>query len=418
MGAHVAVAIAVLGVSLISAAVLITARADGAVTYVTDPVSVTALAGAALAIVAMSSDRRMRDRSHSGWLMALALSVAAYLALGAVATASFSATPDASLWVGLWGAWWVVPLVVMQLAALRLELISQGWAAMLVIVTALAVAIATIAAEPTAPFVGVVPTAPEGWDSSLLLSIMTAVVCSALVVAPIALARRTRQLSPVDRASSVLATVAASVAPLLIVVCIGLAVVTSPGDVAPSLGSVAYYVVYSIGCLGAAVALRSADHAATVGADQSARIIRRMSVGVSAAYAIVIAVIAGTWLSASLAVFGTTVTVLAVSALVVGIVYFWWRLVSTWVPESATVLGDPLVARMESLSPRENEVLALVAQGARDAEIAARLHLSPRTVEAHLRRVFQKLHLEVDDGRNRRLLAARAWLEASSQRDS
>ncbi|MBP2707997.1 helix-turn-helix transcriptional regulator [Microbispora sp. RL4-1S] len=68
---------------------------------------------------------------------------------------------------------------------------------------------------------------------------------------------------------------------------------------------------------------------------------------------------------------------------------------------------------LELLSPREREVLALVAAGARDAAIAECLHLSPRTVETHLRRIFTKLGLESDDGRNRRLLAARAWLEAT-----
>lgn len=70
------------------------------------------------------------------------------------------------------------------------------------------------------------------------------------------------------------------------------------------------------------------------------------------------------------------------------------------------------MGRISTLSPRELEVLALVADGARDAQIASRLHLSARTVESHLRRIFLKLGLDAADGRNRRLIAARAWIEA------
>src|SRR5918997_163620 len=43
------------------------------------------------------------------------------------------------------------------------------------------------------------------------------------------------------------------------------------------------------------------------------------------------------------------------------------------------------------LSEREVEVLRLVAQGLTNAEVAAQLYLSPRTVDAHLRRIYDKL---------------------------
>jgi DNA-binding CsgD family transcriptional regulator len=54
------------------------------------------------------------------------------------------------------------------------------------------------------------------------------------------------------------------------------------------------------------------------------------------------------------------------------------------VPAAAATLSGPL-------SAREHEVLALLAEGLRDAEIAARLHLSPRTVNHHVSAVLQKL---------------------------
>jgi len=45
------------------------------------------------------------------------------------------------------------------------------------------------------------------------------------------------------------------------------------------------------------------------------------------------------------------------------------------------------------LSPREVEILRLIALGYTSAEIAAKLHLSRRTVETHRARIFQKLEL-------------------------
>jgi DNA-binding CsgD family transcriptional regulator len=50
--------------------------------------------------------------------------------------------------------------------------------------------------------------------------------------------------------------------------------------------------------------------------------------------------------------------------------------------------GDAGVA---ALSGREREVAALIAEGRTDKEIAAALHLSPKTVEGHLSRIFAKL---------------------------
>lgn len=68
---------------------------------------------------------------------------------------------------------------------------------------------------------------------------------------------------------------------------------------------------------------------------------------------------------------------------------------------------DPLIA----LSPREREVLALVAEGLSNSAIARRLHISPRTVEVHVTQVFAKLELgEENNETNRRVLAVVAFL--------
>jgi DNA-binding NarL/FixJ family response regulator len=70
--------------------------------------------------------------------------------------------------------------------------------------------------------------------------------------------------------------------------------------------------------------------------------------------------------------------------------------------------GDPL----GTLTEREREVLAAMAQGLTNAGIAKRLHLSDRTVEAHIRHLLVKLDVpDLADG-HRRVLAVLAYLEA------
>jgi DNA-binding NarL/FixJ family response regulator len=57
--------------------------------------------------------------------------------------------------------------------------------------------------------------------------------------------------------------------------------------------------------------------------------------------------------------------------------------------------GEPLGAdeELEALTPREREVLQLIARGYLYKEIAARLHLSVKTIEAHVSSVLRKLQL-------------------------
>lgn len=68
--------------------------------------------------------------------------------------------------------------------------------------------------------------------------------------------------------------------------------------------------------------------------------------------------------------------------------------------------GDPsgVDATLDVLTEREREVLALVAHGLGNAEIAARLHLSPLTVKTHVNRSMTKL-----DARDRAQLVVLAY---------
>jgi DNA-binding NarL/FixJ family response regulator len=65
---------------------------------------------------------------------------------------------------------------------------------------------------------------------------------------------------------------------------------------------------------------------------------------------------------------------------------------------------------LASLSAREREVLALVAEGRSNKAIGERLELSQRGVQKHVTAVFTKLGLTTDEDDNRRILAVLEYL--------
>ena len=72
--------------------------------------------------------------------------------------------------------------------------------------------------------------------------------------------------------------------------------------------------------------------------------------------------------------------------------------------------SDPL----DRLTAREQEVLALVAEGHSNAAIADLLATSGRTIETHTSRIFTKLDLEATSTTHRRVLAVLAHLRVSA----
>jgi DNA-binding NarL/FixJ family response regulator len=70
--------------------------------------------------------------------------------------------------------------------------------------------------------------------------------------------------------------------------------------------------------------------------------------------------------------------------------------------------ADPL----DELTAREREVLGLMAEGLTDRGIAQRLYVTPKTVETHVRHVFQKLSLPESALENKRVRAVLTHLRA------
>jgi DNA-binding CsgD family transcriptional regulator len=79
-----------------------------------------------------------------------------------------------------------------------------------------------------------------------------------------------------------------------------------------------------------------------------------------------------------------------------------------WLPlldAAGTLATRPVADEAGPLSPRETEVARLIASGATNREIAAALHIAPKTVAAHVEHILAKL------GAARRSEIA-AWLSA------
>jgi serine/threonine-protein kinase len=77
----------------------------------------------------------------------------------------------------------------------------------------------------------------------------------------------------------------------------------------------------------------------------------------------------------------------------------------------ARLLGRPRAhTPLDELTPREREILQLMAEGLSNHGIAERLVLDPKTVEGHVTRVFSKLGLEPTGADHRRVLAVLTYL--------
>ena len=90
------------------------------------------------------------------------------------------------------------------------------------------------------------------------------------------------------------------------------------------------------------------------------------------------------------------------------------------VGEGGSALDPAIVSRLvgrqrrdnpiDTLTPREREVLTLMAEGLSNGAISARLFVTERAVEKHVTSIFGKLRLGADADAHRRVLAVLAFL--------
>lgn len=83
-------------------------------------------------------------------------------------------------------------------------------------------------------------------------------------------------------------------------------------------------------------------------------------------------------------------------------------------PEVVSTLLSSRKMGVDKLTPREREVLALMAQGASNREIEGKLVLTAGAVSKHVANVFMKLGFSPED-ENRRVKAVLAWLRTKRE---
>ncbi|MEV4299569.1 helix-turn-helix transcriptional regulator [Microbispora rosea] len=413
----------------VAVAALLAFRLAGHGGFATDPVGVLALAagatGAAVAATRLAGVGNRRAGTLATWLCAALL---ANLVLAAWAVWMVTAGhPAAALAVAAWNSAWIPPLALMQLtasAAIRTGARTPWTHPVLALASGtvtLANALLTTASEP---FTGLPTIAPEAWRTALepVGGFATVLGILALLLVPVTLWRAALGSEGSARARIGVAAAGATAAPLTVCFCLLLAVARDPGAVEPSLGSVAFLValagasMFSTAC--ALIAARGG-----VEGRQVAIVVR----GTGLAGAALVVIGTGTVIAAPGLRLGATSVAFLVAAVTVVVGGGAWagtgrlaRVLTSQAPQAPQDPQDPndrgLAApvggvTVTGLTPREAEVLAVLAEGASNAGIAAQLVVSERTVDAHLRAIFVKLGLTPGAQTNRRVRAARIWLD-------
>lgn len=404
---------------------LLAQRVGGVEGYPTHPLASLALAAAAL--LADLARRRLAATGNApaartaAWLTG-SLLVALVAAVLAIAAHAVAPGPLASAAVALWSVTWIPPLALSQLvasAAVRPRAGLPRIHAIVLSTSALAMLAGIALWRPIEPFVGVSPIAPDEWPTRIGVvgDIATAIGFAGLLLLPITLGRAAASSRDRSRMRLGVAAAGTLAAPLVVIFCLALAIARDPGEVDPSAGSVAFLVAVAAGGAGGAVC------AWLIAGDLDARrvtvVVRIATLAVAALVVAAVGtiVVAAGWAPTAAALLVAALAVSASAAAWVGGGRLGGSLASSRCSSSSSSssLSRPATPSDSPLTMREREVLALLADGSSNSGIAAQLVVSERTVDAHLRAIFTKLDLTTDPAANRRVLAARSWLESHAR---
>jgi DNA-binding CsgD family transcriptional regulator len=412
-------------------------RITGSGGFMTEPVATVALIVAAeIAAFGSSGFVAIGNRSAARSSRYLSFSLLIYLASSIWAVWLVRAPEPSAIApvaVALWNTLWIPPLVLSQLtASASVRRRGTPWEHVAIVVVTAVVGVVNLLTETASdPFAGIPTIAPEAWSTAVapVGALATALGFLAIIVLPVRLWAAAFGSQGVVRARLGTAAAGTTAAPITVLFCVLLAVARAPGAVDPSIGSVAFLVALAA-CASFATAAGLIAARGAVAPRKLVAVVKITAVSLAAVMVVAVGTVLASpalrWGAAALAI---TISIIAV--VVVGVAWFGAEKLSHLLdptapeksrrhapPSSQITAHRPTGTTREgpagTLTSREHEVLALLAEGSSNAGIAAQLVVSERTIDAHLRSIFVKLQLDQQPTSNRRVQAARIWFDVDS----